>query len=102
MPKNSHWLMLSLCLLACHSGSTRHYRDWFGNTTPPARQVLVFDNWGEPNSLDPAIANSTFATNVVGALFEGLVQNNPLTTQPMAALATHYEVAPDGMQLKFY
>lgn len=82
----------------CHRGDS----PWFGDTTPPASQKLTFDNSAEPSSLDPAKAITLVDANVVGALFEGLVQGNPLTSEPMAALATHYEISADGTQYVFY
>lgn len=93
---------LALCLVACQASSHGVRDKWFGNITPPSCQTLVYENYTEPMSLDPAIADSTVDSNIVASLFEGLVQNNPLTAQPMAALATHYEASPNGMQFTFY
>ena len=86
-------------LLLC--GCDRDSR-YFGNTAPPSRQILVFDNGGELSSPDPPLGEEASDTNVIAALFEGLVQNNPLTAQPMAALATHYEVSADSRLYIFY
>lgn len=90
-------LIVVLLLVGCREDI--HH---FGNTTPPAGQILVFDNRNEPATLDPAIASGSSDGNIIMTLFEGLVQRDPLTTRPMAALATHYEVSADGMSYKFY
>jgi ABC-type oligopeptide transport system substrate-binding subunit len=93
--------ILAICLIACSACRGRD-SSWFGDTTPPASQKLTFDNNAEPSSLDPAKATTLVDANVVGALFEGLVQDNPLTSEPMAALATHYEVSANGTRYVFY
>ena len=36
------------------------------------------------------------------SLFEGLTRLNPANGTPMAVLATHYEVTPDGLRYIFY
>ena len=75
----------ALLLTACGRDSR-----YFGNTTPPARQRLVYANTGEPATLDPTFLASTIDSNVIGGLFEGLVNYKPLTNEPIAGMSTHY------------
>ena len=89
--------LVLFCQVACNKQDP-----YFGSVTPPSGQTLVFDNFSEPSSLDPAIGYNTNENNITAAMFEGLVQNDPLTTRPMAALATHYEMSPNGTQFFFY
>lgn len=91
---------LALGLTGCTSNRGREA--FFGDTRLLAAQALAFDNGVEPSSIDPAKALSISDVTIVGTLFEGLVQNNPITAEPMAALATHYQVSPDGMEYVFY
>jgi ABC-type oligopeptide transport system substrate-binding subunit len=75
---------------------------YFGRTTPPNRQRLCYVLGGEPASLDPAYFFGGFESFVIPALFEGLTSYHPVTLQPMAALATHFEAVPGRSELTFY
>src|SRR4051812_19752726 len=84
-------------LAACR----RTTEPYFGRTTPPRRQRLRYVLGAEPESLDPAHYSGGFESFVIPALFEGLTGYHPKTLRPMAALATHVEVAPYPSQLTF-
>jgi oligopeptide transport system substrate-binding protein len=56
----------------------------------------------EPESLDPALSTGSSEFWVIPALLEGLTQYHPRLPQPMAALATHYEVSADAGRFTFY
>ena len=86
-----------LLLSACH----RDLR-YLGNTKPPLTQRLVYANAAEPATLDPDLVAMGQDVNIQQCLFEGLVVNNPLTSQPIAGMATHYEVSADGKEYTFY
>jgi oligopeptide transport system substrate-binding protein len=68
----------------------------------PAGDGFVFNNINEPGTLDPSVAPGDAEYNVVRALFEGLVGNDPRTGLPVPALARSWTVAPDGMSMTFY
>jgi ABC-type oligopeptide transport system substrate-binding subunit len=74
---------------------------YFGKTDPPSSQRLVY-LINEPDSLDPAKVTGGDESFIVPALFEGLTNFHPVTAQPMAALATHYEVNRDFTRFTFY
>ena len=76
--------------------------EYFGNTTPPRTRRLVFESGGEAGSLDPAKCMPDIETYVQLALFEGLTSLHPVTSEPMAGLATHYDVTSSGTQFTFY
>jgi ABC-type oligopeptide transport system substrate-binding subunit len=91
-------LAIAMLLLA----GCRNDGRYLGNNKPPSAQRLVYINAYEPTVLDPA-GNSTFTDlGVQQCLFEGLTIINPVTSQPMAGMATHYEVTADGEQYTFY
>ena len=75
---------------------------YFGRSTPPRTQRLRYVLGAEPASVDPAYYPGGFESYVIPALFEGLTSYHPQTLQPMAALATHFEVSPVTSQLTFY
>ena len=91
-------LLGALPFMACR----REQHEYFGETTMPSTRRLVFENGGEPESLDPARCILDVETPPLSALFEGLTGRHPVTGEPIAALATHYEVNDTCTQLTFY
>ena len=84
-------------LAACGSAQ----ESYFGKTDPPPAQRLVYLLDNEPRSLDPVLANDR-QDEVILSLFEGLTGVHPSTGEPVAALATHYDVTPDGLRYTFW
>ena len=66
---------------------------YFGRTTVPERQRLSYVLGAEPDSIDPAYYAGGFEGWVIASLFEGLTAYHPQTMEPIAALATHFEIA---------
>lgn len=85
-----------LALGAC----ARAEQGYFGNTDPPRTQRLVYLLDHEPGSLDPTLA-APRQDELILSLFEGLTSLHPATGAPMAALATHFDVASDGLRYTF-
>jgi ABC-type oligopeptide transport system substrate-binding subunit len=85
----------SLCLGAC----ARAEQGYFGKTDPPRTQRLVYLLDHEPGSLDPALG---FEEPLTLSLFEGLTVLHPATGIPIAGLATHYDISPDGLRYTFF
>jgi len=90
-------VLAAAILASCH-GDGRY----LGNITPPSQQRLVYVDTYEPSSLDPYMALEVPEFSLANALFEGLTVTNPVTTEPMAGMATHYEISADGKTLTFY
>lgn len=91
-------LVLATLLLAGCQQDGRY----LGNTRPPSLQRLVYINAYEPTVLDPAGDSTSTDLGIQQVLFEGLTINNPVTSRPMAGMATHYEVTADSAQYTFY
>ena len=79
-----------------------HDGPYFGATSPPARQRLVYANGNEPDVLDPGTYAGGTEMRIINTLFDGLTKFHPTTLQPLAALATHYEVNADSTRFTFY
>jgi oligopeptide transport system substrate-binding protein len=77
-------------------------RQYFGTTRPPARHRLVYANGNEPDTFDPGTYAGGTEMRIINALFDGLTKFHPLTLEPMAALATHYEANNDSTRFTFY
>src|SRR4029453_3947920 len=56
----------------------------------------------DAETLDPGKTNGAQDGYIVIAMFEGLTSCHPQTLEPMAALATHYEMNADHTQFTFY
>ncbi|HEY1108868.1 MAG TPA: peptide ABC transporter substrate-binding protein, partial [Opitutaceae bacterium] len=65
-------------------------------------QVIHIGNLSEPVDLDPHIISSHQDFNIVMSLFEGLVQYDPKTAEPVAAGAERWETSADGLTWTFH
>jgi oligopeptide transport system substrate-binding protein len=70
-----------------------------GGREEPADLIIV--NGAEPESLDPQIVSGQPEMRVVSSLFEGLTRFNARTGDPEPALASHWELSPDGLVYTF-
>ncbi len=62
---------------------------------------FVLVNSAEPQSLDPALIEGVPEHRITYSLFEGLFTNDPLTAEPVPALAKSYTVSEDGKTYTF-
>ena len=65
-------------------------------------QVLHFGLGSEPQYLDPHLANSVSAHNVIIALIEGLVSEDPKTLKPVPGVAEKWDISEDGLIYTFH
>jgi oligopeptide transport system substrate-binding protein len=75
---------------------------YFGRSTPPSTQALVYEIPAEPTGFDPATSIGGAEQYVLPALSEGLFSCNPETLEPQAGLATHYHVHAKLMEYTFF
>ena len=75
---------------------------YFGTTSPPVRQRLVYANGNEPDAFDPGTYAGGTEMRIINAMFDGLTKFHPLTLEPMAGLATHYEANAGATRFTFY
>lgn len=78
-------------LSSCLSLSSNHY---FGRNEPPAQNILRYVSGSEPESLDPQISSGQPEARIYMALFDGLVEYDPKTMQPIPAIAESWEISP--------
>ncbi len=67
-----------------------------------ARGILLRGNKVEPESLDPHLATSVSAGNILLNLFEGLTRLDPASLEPEPALAEHWDISDDGLRISFH
>ena len=64
-------------------------------------QVLHFGLGAEPQYLDPHLATSVAAHNILSALLEGLVSEDPKTLQPLPGVAESWQISSDKKRYLF-
>jgi len=64
--------------------------------------VLIINNSAEPAGLDPQVVTGVLESRIVSALFEGLVEPHPRTSEPQPAAAERWEVSADGRAWTFH
>ena len=65
-------------------------------------QILHFSNGSEPESVDPHIVTGVPEHNVICALTEGLVAEDPVDLSPVPGTAERWEISEDGTVYTFY
>jgi oligopeptide transport system substrate-binding protein len=65
-------------------------------------QILHKGNGQEVQDLDPQIVNSTTEFNILSALLEGLVAEDPVDLHPVPGVAERWEISEDGRTYTFH
>ncbi len=88
-------LALALATAACSRRETRVER---GNR----ESVLHVGNAGDIADLDPHTAIGAIEGDIMGALFEPLIQLDPVNLHPVPGAAASWEISPDGRVYTFH
>ncbi len=91
-------LIASLPLLAATGCLKRESQVQNGNRD----QILHRGIGYEVTELDPHLVTGIAEGNVLRALFEGLVTEDPVDLHPVPGVAERWEMSPDGMVYTFY
>jgi oligopeptide transport system substrate-binding protein len=91
---------LSLCMLLTACGKRPELLQPVDAAIAEGR--LLRGNGAEPESLDPHLATSVSAGNIVINLFEGLTRLNASTLVPEPGMAENWEMSADGLQIDFH
>ena len=75
---------------------------YFGTSTPPRSQTLIYELAGEPGTLDPAASFGGSEWDVFPALYEPLLSQHPESMEPAAGLATHYQMDAGKTEITFF
>ena len=95
-------LIIVGCLIAAGCLASARNNAFFGTTDPPRENVLRYVSGSEPESIDPQIPNNQNEARISLALFEGLAEYDPKTSEPVPALAERWEVNQDWSEVVFY
>ena len=75
---------------------------YFGEIVPPPEDVVRYVSGPEPESLDPQIGTGQVEQRIYVALYEGLVEYDPQTLEPVPAIAERWETNGDSTEYTFY
>jgi oligopeptide transport system substrate-binding protein len=65
-------------------------------------QVLFIGNGTEPKGLDPHVVTGVTEHNIISALLEGLVSEDPVDLHPVPGVAERWDISDDGLRYTFY
>jgi oligopeptide transport system substrate-binding protein len=95
-------MLIALLLGNLSCAVSANKEEFFGRTTPPARNILRYINGDEPESLDPPISNGQPEARIYMALYQGLVEYDPKTLAPIPALAERWDINNDSSEFVFH
>ncbi len=75
---------------------------YFGKIVPPPEDVVRYVSGPEPESLDPQIGTGQVEQRIYVALYEGLVEYDPQTLEPVPAIAERWETNGGSTEYTFY
>jgi oligopeptide transport system substrate-binding protein len=73
-----------------------------GSSSKQGARAFVYRLASDPPSLDPIHTTDTSSATIVFRIFEGLVDQDPLTLDVVPALADHWEISPDELTYTFH
>ncbi|HEY7783390.1 MAG TPA: peptide ABC transporter substrate-binding protein [Pyrinomonadaceae bacterium] len=86
--------------LSCRASAKNE--PFFGKTTPPERNVLRYITGDEPESVDPPVSSGQPEARIYMALYEGLVEYDPKTLEPIPALAERWDINNDASEYVYH
>lgn len=93
-------LALTVGIVGCTASASNS--TFFGKTEPPRDNVLRYVSGSEPESLDPQIGTTQPEARIYMALYEGLAEYDPKTSEPIPALAERWETNKDSSEFVFH
>jgi oligopeptide transport system substrate-binding protein len=97
--------LILLASLACGTYSctvASSKGEFYGSTTPPARNIFRYVSGDEPSSLDPQISEGQPEARLYMALYEGLVEYDAKSLAPQPALAERWDINNDSSEFTFH
>ena len=90
------------CLIVAGCAASAKNSIFFGKTEPPRDNILRYVSGSEPETIDPQIPNAQNEARICLALYEGLAEYDPKTSEAIPALAEHWEVNKDSSEFVFH
>jgi oligopeptide transport system substrate-binding protein len=91
---------LVLGTISCVASASNE--EFFGRVEPPADNVFRYITGDEPESLDPQLSSGQPESRIYMALYEGLVEYDGKTLDPVPAIALRWEQNTDASEFVFH
>jgi oligopeptide transport system substrate-binding protein len=95
-------ILLITCVIIAGCTASASNSSFFGRTNPPAGNVLHYITGDEPESIDPHKTTGQPETRILMALYEGLVEYDPKTMDPIPAIAERWDENNDSSEFVFH
>ena len=93
--------VLCACLIVVGCSASAN-STFFGKSDPPSENVLRYVSGSEPESIDPQIPVGQNEQRICLALYEGLAEYDPRTSEAVPALAESWDVNKDWSEVTFH
>src|SRR5438105_2031550 len=94
--------IILVSVIAAGCGASASNQVFFGKTDPPRDNTLRYVSGSEPESIDPQIPEGQNEARICLALYEGLAEYDPKTSEPIPALAERWQANKDWSEVVFY
>jgi oligopeptide transport system substrate-binding protein len=91
-------IFVSLAIAGCSTQATSRY---YGKTEAPKENVLRYITGSEPESLDPPIPNGQPEARILMALYDALIEYDPITNETIPGIAESWEIGEGGTEYLF-
>ena len=95
-------ILLITCVIIAGCTASASSTGFFGKTQPPAANVLRYITGDEPESIDPHKTTGQPESRILMALYEGLVEYDPKTMDPIPAIAERWDENNDSSEFVFH
>src|SRR5947207_7105172 len=95
-------ILTALLLGSISCAASARNEEFFGKTDPPPGNVLRYITGDEPESLDPQLSTGQPESRIFMALYEGLVEYDPKTLDPIPAIAERWDENNDSSEFVFH
>jgi len=91
-------VVIAALIAGCSTQATGRY---YGKTEAPKENVLRYVSGAEPESLDPAIPSGQPEARILMALYDALIEYDPITNESIPGLAESWEITENGTEYIF-
>src|SRR5437762_823574 len=94
--------LLACCAISLSCATSANNAGFFGKIDPPPQNVFRYVTGDEPESLDPQKSTGQPEARILMALYEGLVEYDPKTMDPIPAIAERWDENRDSSEFTFH
>jgi oligopeptide transport system substrate-binding protein len=95
-------ILVITCVIIAGCTASASNAGFFGRTEAPTANVLRYITGDEPESIDPHKTTGQPESRILMALYEGLVEYDPKTMDPIPAIAERWDENNDSSEFVFH